>query len=138
MPYNEKSRANLIPFKNGEDRRRQIGRKKGSLNQRTVIKTILSEPMSPNMIFSPATRERLYNMRDKTYLEAITMTLVNQSLNGNHQASNILLRELRKAEEAEPKKSEIDEMRDIRITVVDSREEYERLEALRDSIDEEE
>lgn len=102
MAYNNKSKENLIPFKKGFDSRRQVGRKVGSLNRCTVIKTLLNNNISPDMIFSPTTKERLRGMSDRSYLEAITMTLINQSLDGSHQAANILLRELRKIDEEEP------------------------------------
>ena len=118
MNYNEKSKANLVPFEKGYDPRRQIGRKKGSLNRRTIIKSLLNDDLSPDMIFSLPTRERIHCMSGKSYLEAITMTLINQSLDGNHQASNILLRELRKIDEEEPRMP-FGEMRKIEIVVVD-------------------
>lgn len=134
MAYNEKSKENLVPFRRGNDPRRQRGRKKGSLNQGTVIKQLLAEEISPDLIFSPATRERLENMNGKTYLEAITMTLINQGLNGDSQASNILMRELRKTEDKEPKTMSAQEKQDIRITVVDSREEVDRLTELEERL----
>ena len=43
MSYNEKSRENLVPFRKGEDSRRMRGRRKGSLNQTSVIKRMLDE-----------------------------------------------------------------------------------------------
>ena len=117
MSYNEKSKANLKPFNKGYDSRRQNGRKKDSLNRRTIIKSLLNDDLPPDMIFSPATKERVRGMNGKSYLEAITMTLINQSLDGDHQASNILLRELRKIDEEDPS-TPYSERKEIKILVI--------------------
>ncbi len=135
MAYNSKSLDNLVPFRKGEDSRRQQGRKKGSLNRRTVIKQLLSDQITPELIFSQDTRERLKGMGDKTYLEALTMTLINQGLNGDSQASNILLRELRKLEDEEPKGAFFQDTTDLQITVISSGEELEQIEEARAQLD---
>ena len=127
---------NLVPFKKGEDYRRQVGRKKGSLNTRTIIKTLLNENATPDVIFSDETRERFKNMKDKTLLEVITLTLINQSLGGNTQASNIIFRELRKIEEKEPNpEGFFGDHQEMKITVVNSKEEIERLAAEREQLE---
>ena len=126
---------NLVPFRKGEDSRRQVGRKKGSLNMKTVMKTLLNEQATPDYIFSSGARERFRGMGDKTLLEAIALTLVNQSLCGNTQASNIILRELRKIEEKEPSSEFSRGIQDLIITVVNSREELEQLTAEREQLE---
>ena len=102
---------------------------------KTVIKTLLNEQATPDYIFSSGARERFRDMGDKTLLEAIALTLVNQSLCGNTQASNIILRELRKIEEKEPNSEFSRGIQDIKITVVNSREELEQLTAKQEQLE---
>ena len=136
MSYNEKSRENLVPFRKGEDDRRMRGRRKGSLNQTSMIKRMLSENIAPEMIFSPTTRDRFKNARNSTYMKALTLTLINQGLNGDTQASNILLRELRKSEEKEPRAILSDAPPKIEIVAINSREEAERLDKIKRELEE--
>lgn len=130
MSYNEKSRENLVPFRKGEDSRRMRGRRKGSRNQTNIIKQMLSEGIDSNMLFSPSTREKFGGVKDITYMKALTLALINQGLDGDTQASNILFRELRKTEEKESKTFLPDEPMQIKIVTVSSREEAERLDRI--------
>lgn len=125
---NQRSLENLKPFTGKNDPRRQNGRKKGQVNRATVIKRLLAEDIDPRLIFSPTTRERAGKMRGRSYLEAITYTLMNQALNGEAQAANILYRELRDVEKQDRRMSM--EQEPLEITIVNSREELERLNAL--------
>lgn len=125
---NQRSLDNLKPFTGADDPRRQNGRKKGSVNRRTVIRELLSSEVEPNLLFNKETQARFKDMKNKSYLEAVTLTLLNQALNGEAQASNILLRELRDIERGEV--TSFVEQPNIEITVVKSRDEIERLSAL--------
>lgn len=135
MSYNEKSRENLVPFRKGEDSRRMKGRRKGSINQASLIKQMLSENMDPDMIFSATVRGRFKNITGKTYMSAVTTTLINQSLEGNTQATNLLLRELRKYEEKETRGFFANNPHKIQFVTVNSREELERLDKIKKKLE---
>ena len=135
MSYNERSRENLVPFRKGEDSRRMKGRRKGSLNQISIIKRMLDEEINPDMIFSADIRNRFDNITGKTYMSAIATTLINQSLEGNTQATNLLLRELRKYEEKETGQKFQDKPSQIQFVTINSRQEIERLDEIKKALE---
>lgn len=128
---NENSLKNLKPFTGRNDPRRQNGRKKGQINRATVIRGLLQQEVDLNEIFTLAGREVAGRMRGKTYLECITLALMNRSLAGDTQASNIIFRELRDIEKNHPPERDPDYVPEpISIQIVDGRETAERLEAV--------
>lgn len=133
MAYNEKSKRNLKPFTGANDPRRQNGRRKGQINRRTAIRSLLSQPVDPHLIIGEKAKENLTGLKDATYLDAILHTLANQALNNDTRASDIFLRELRHIEKEEP--SEPLFRQGFKIEVVQSRDEIERLEALKDELE---
>lgn len=125
----QNSLNNLKPFTGANDPRRQNGRQKGQVNRKTAIKNLLNSPIDPKMILNPSTREKLnkYGLKDKTYLEVIAYVLANQAINGEIQASRILLNELHIIEEKEPPESF--QQQELRIITVSTSEELKALEA---------
>lgn len=117
----EKQLANLKPFTGADDNRRQQGRKKGQINRKTAIRRLLEQEIDPKLLLGSENGEFLAGLKDKTYLEAIIFTLINQAINKDTRASDLLLRELRYVDDKNPPDSPFN--RDIVITVVNSSEE---------------
>jgi hypothetical protein len=128
MEYQNRT-PNLKPFKKGYDSRRQVGRKKGSINRKTAIKDILASDLELDMMFLPNARAAAEQLGgDKSVIEAITYSLVNQAMGGNPQAAHILLREKRHIEDKEPDENSFFASREpITFEVVYTDEEQERM-----------
>ena len=111
-----KQLTNLKPFIGGDDPRRQNGRKKGQINRKTAIKKLLEQEIDPKMLIVSNNGEFLEDLKDKTYIEAIIYTLINQAINKDVRASDLLLRELRYIDDKYP--SNLAFNRDIKIEIV--------------------
>lgn len=111
-----KQLANLKPFTGVDDPRRQNGRKKGQINRKTAIRKLLEQEIDPKLLLGSGDGEFLSGLKDKTYLEAIIFTLINQAINKDTRASDLLLRELRYVDDNDPAESPFN--RDIKIEVV--------------------
>lgn len=129
---NNKSMANLKPFTGADDPRRQNGRKKGQINRRTAIRELLSQEIDPRLLLDDKAREKAKNLKGQTYFEAILHTLANQAIGEDTRASDLLLRELRHIEHEDPVEQPF--RQGIKIEVVQSRDEIERLQALKDEL----
>lgn len=129
---NNKSMSNLKPFTGTNDPRRQNGRKKGQINRRTVIRNLLEQEINPRLLLNEKAQERAKNLTDTTYLEAILYTLANQAIGGDTRASDLLLRELRYIDHENPPEPIFKQ--GMKIEVVQSRDEIERLQALQDEL----
>ena len=133
MAYNDKSKQNLKPFTGAGDPRRQNGRKKGQINRRTAIRNLLTQEVDPRFLLDDKARGRAENLKGSTYLEAIIYTLTNQALGEETRASDLLLRELRQVDKENP--PELPMRQGFKIEVVQSRDEIERLQALKDELE---
>lgn len=128
----DKSMANLKPFTGANDPRRQNGRKKGQINRRTAIRELLAQEVDPRLLLDDKARKKAEGLKGQTYLEAILHTLANQAIGEDTRASDLLLRELRHVEHEDPGEQPL--RQGIKIEVVQSRDEIERLESLRDEL----
>ena len=113
-----KQLSNLKPFTGAGDDRRQNGRKKGQINRKTAIRKLLSQEINPKLLINSNNGEYLENLKGRTYLEAVIMTLINQALAKDTRASDLLLRELRYVDDEIPPDSPFN--RDIKIEIVNS------------------
>ena len=129
----DKSIANLKHFTGVDDPRRQNGRKKGQINRRTAIRNLLTQEVDPRFLLDDKARGRAENLKGSTYLEAIIYTLTNQALGEETRASDLLLRELRQVDKENP--PELPMRQGFKIEVVQSRDEIERLQALKDELE---
>lgn len=129
----DKSIANLKPFTGVDDPRRQNGRKKGQINRRTAIRNLLAQEVDPRFILSEKAQGRAKNLKGSTYLEAILYTLANQAIGEDTRASDLLLRELRQVDKENP--PELPMRQGFKIEVVQSRDEIERLQTLKDELE---
>lgn len=130
---NNKSMANLKPFTGADDPRRQNGRKKGQINRRTAIRNLLSQEIDPRLLLDDKAKEKAESLKGRTYFEAILHTLANQAISEDTRASDLLLRELRHVEQEDPVEQPL--RQGVKIEVVQSRDEIERLQALRDELE---
>lgn len=113
-----KQLSNLKPFTGADDDRRQNGRKKGQINRKTAIRKLLSQEINPKLLINSNNGEYLENLKGRTYLEAVIMTLINQALAKDTRASDLLLRELRYVDDEIPPDSPFN--RDIKIEIVNN------------------
>ena len=113
-----KQLSNLKPFTGAEDDRRQNGRKKGQINRKTAIRKLLAQEIDPKLLLGDDGKKYLAGLKGQTYLEAVILTLINQALAKDTRASDLLLRELRYAEDKNSPESPFD--RNIKIEVVNS------------------
>ncbi|MDR0590977.1 MAG: hypothetical protein LBG75_00165 [Candidatus Nomurabacteria bacterium] len=111
---------NLKPFSKGYDSRRQRGRKKGSVNRKTVIQRILTGDIDPNMLLGSSAKRICEQIGNKSYLEALYFALLNLAMNGDAKAANTLLKELADAENKDPTDFYTDN--EIRIVVVEDKD----------------
>lgn len=117
MITNQQS-TNLKPFTGGSDPRRQNGRKKGQINRKTAIRKLLAQEIDPKLLLASNNGDYLDGLKGQTYLEAIIYTLINQAINRDTRASDLLLRELRYIDDKYLPESPFN--RDIKIEIVNS------------------
>lgn len=120
---------NLKPFKPGFDSRRQVGRKKGSVNRRTAVRELLENELSPKELLDPKAKLYYEHLKGKTGMDVLIAALYNMAVAGDTRAATLLLNI--KAED-EPS-SFYDEPPVFEFRVVDSREEAEALERKKES-----
>ncbi len=83
---------NLKPFKKGYDPRRQNGRKKGSKNTATLVKSILETELSE--VKSEKMRELIEQYSSRDVREAIIYAMVEKSLSGSIKSTEWLFKYL--------------------------------------------
>lgn len=119
MSVNPKSLRNLRPYQKGVySPTRQVGRKKGSINRKTLVKQLMESKLDPEQLFSVNAREIGKKAKGKTVYEAILMALVNGALNLDVKSANTLLRLIDKIDTEEESKSTWDRRNKIEITII--------------------
>lgn len=94
--------SQLKPFQQGFDPRRQRGRKKGSVNRKTAVRKLLEANVDMNLVVDQQAREYCEKLKDKTFLEAVSVALLNKALTGETKSANILLNTLAETEPEKP------------------------------------
>ncbi len=90
MPYNANSMSNLQPFTGKDDSRRQNGRKTGSKNIKTIARELLEGEVDLSLPINESMREYLTKNSGYSCLEAITLAMIIQAINGNTKAASLL------------------------------------------------
>ena len=105
MPYNPKSLENLKPYRKGESSEfRQVGRKRGSINRKTLVKQLMESKLDSNQLLGKTAIELGNKAKGKTVYEAILISLVNGALNFDVKSANTLLKLIDKIDTEESKK----------------------------------
>lgn len=89
---------NLKPFTGADDPRRQNGRRKGSKNIATLVRSILDEDIDPSLIHSESLKELLAkNNSPMSYMEAIVQSQVLKAAGGDIRAAEWVVEQSDKA-----------------------------------------
>lgn len=82
--------SNLQPFTGKDDSRRQNGRKTGSKNIKTIARELLEGEVDLSLPINESMREYLTKNSGYSCLEAITLAMIIQAINGNTKAASLL------------------------------------------------
>lgn len=101
--------TNLKPFTGADDPRRQNGRKKGSKNVSTLVREMLNREIDFRLPIDESFKDIASNNASTTYMEAIVMSMIIKSLNGDVRATTWLSDQFTKSPDPESifQKSEI-------------------------------
>ncbi len=105
MTVNPKSLKNLKPYKKGVySPTRQVGRKPGSVNRKTMVKKLMESNLDTSQLLSETARRISEGAKGKTVYEAILLALVNGALNLDVKSANTLLKLIDKIDTEESRK----------------------------------
>ena len=105
MAYNPKSLENLKPYRRGEySPSRQIGRKKGSINRKTLLKQMMESKLDPNELLGDMAQRLGEKAKGKTVYEAIILALINGAMNLDVKSANTLIKLISKIDDEESHK----------------------------------
>ena len=98
MGKENKRYSNLTPFTGVNDPRRQNGRRKGSKNIATLVRSILDEDIDPSLIHSESLKELLAkNNSPMSYMEAIVQSQMLKAAGGDIRAAEWVVEQSDKA-----------------------------------------
>lgn len=125
MSYNPKSLKNLKPYKKGEfSKSRQVGRKMGSVNRKTLVKQLMESELDPSQLLGETALRIGERAKGKTVYEAILMSLVNGALNLDVKSANALLKLIDKIDTEESRKPAWETDNRIEIEIVNPPEDW--------------
>ncbi|MDL2235801.1 hypothetical protein LJC07_06605 [Christensenellaceae bacterium OttesenSCG-928-L17] len=137
--YNQNT-SGLIPFEKGEYSPHRHIKKKGEISRKRIVKELLASKMNPNLLLTPQAKAMYEAVPNATYLSAVILNLINQSLGngvGSVHAANALLKIVQQVEDKEiPDDSFFAKDRTLEIITISGREEVERLEKMEKALEE--